>query len=87
MDRWQLADHAHSLHQRQHAVTTASEAIIVAVVPGSGTAAASVRRATRWPACRLVTTSLPRMTVVTACRFPIHRFAARNRLQPADERI
>ena len=27
------------------------------------------------------------MTVVTARRFPIHRFAARNRWQPADQRI
>ena len=41
------------------------------------------RRATSW----LVAMSLPRMTVVTACRFPIHRFAARKRWQPADERI
>ena len=41
------------------------------------------RRATSW----LVATSSPRMTVVTACRFPIHRFAARNRSQPPRQRI
>ena len=46
-----------------------------------------VRPATSWPACWLVATSLPRMTVATACRFPIHRFAARNRWQPPRQRI
>ena len=45
------------------------------------------RRATSWPACWLVTMSLPRMTVVTARRFPIHRFAARNRWHPQHQRI
>ena len=46
------------------------------------------RRATSWPAYWLVAMSLPRMTVVTACRIPIHRFAARKTLAsaaPADK--